>query len=28
MKKGTEIEADELLIATGRDRNTGFLEPE
>ena len=28
LKKGTEIEADELLIATGRDPNTGFLEPE
>ena len=28
LKKGTDIEADELLIATGRDPNTGFLEPE
>jgi len=28
LKKGTEIEADELLIATGRAPNTGFLKPE
>ena len=28
LKKGNAIEADELLIATGRDPNTGFLEPE
>ena len=28
LKKGTEIEADELLIATGRYPNTVFLEPE
>jgi len=28
LEKGTEIEADELLIATGRAPNTGFLEPE
>jgi len=28
LKKGNAIEADELLIATGRYPNTGFLEPE
>ena len=28
LKKGTDIEADELLIATGRNPNTEFLEPE
>jgi len=28
LKKGTDIEADELLIATGRDPNTDSLEPE